>query len=85
MHTQVIELGGQETIPRQRDRMAGGGRKQTVEIKDKGDIDEIFLSLLKEHTAGDPMDEKVKWTKLATKGFKVSRNIVKKLVTIQCK
>ena len=65
--------------------MAGGGRKQTVEIKDKGDIDEIFLSILKEHTAGDPMDEKVKWTHLtkaniaallAKKGFKVSRNIV---------
>ena len=55
----IIELGGQETIPRQRDRMAGGGRKHTVEIKDKGDIDEIFLFILKEHTAGDPMDEKV--------------------------
>jgi len=24
----------------------------------------IFLLLLKEHTAGDPMDEKVKWTDL---------------------
>ncbi len=67
--------------------MAGGGQKQTVEIKDKGAIDEIFLSILKEHTAGDPMDEKVKWTNLtkvniaallAKKGFKVSRNIVKK-------
>ena len=52
----IIELGGQETIPRNRDRMAGGGRKQVVEIKDKdkdkdkGDIDEIFLSILKEHT-----------------------------------
>ena len=83
----IIELGGQETIPRNRDRKVGGGRKQVVEIKDKGDIDEIFLSILKEHTAGDPMDEKVKWTNLtkatiaallATKGFKVSRNIVKK-------
>jgi hypothetical protein len=60
----IIELGGQETIPRQRDRKPGGGRKQTVEIKDKGDIDEIFLSILKEHTAGAPMDEKVKWTNL---------------------
>jgi hypothetical protein len=44
---------------------------------------------LKDHTAGDPMDEKVKWTDLtcadissllATKGFKVSRNIVRKLL-----
>lgn len=28
------------------------------------DIHEAFLLLLKEHTAGDPMDEKVKWTDL---------------------
>lgn len=85
----IIELGGQGTIPRNRDRVSGGGRKQVVEIKDKGDIDEIFLSILKEHTAGDPMDEKVKWTNLTkasiaslltNKGFKVSRNIVKKLL-----
>jgi predicted transcriptional regulator len=85
----IIELGGQETIPRNRDRVAGGGRKQVIESKDKSDIDEIFLSILKEHTAGDLMDEKVKWTNLTkaniatllTKnGFKVSRNIVKKLL-----
>lgn len=85
----IIELRGQEIIPRKRDRMAGGGRKQTVEIKDKGDIDELFLSILKEHTAGDPMDEKVKWTNLtkaniaeflAKEGFKVSRNIIVKLL-----
>lgn len=49
----------------------------------------FFIHLLKEHTAGDPMDEKVKWTNLscsdiasllAKKGFKVSRNIVRKLL-----
>jgi transposase-like protein len=47
------------------------------------------LVLLNEHTAGNPMDEKVKWTNLtcaeigellAEKGFKVSRNIVRKLL-----
>ena len=82
----IIELGGKETISRKRDRKAGGGRKQIIEKQT--DIDEVFLSILKEHTAGDPMDEKVKWTnltkgdivaELAKKGFKVSRNIVKKL------
>ncbi len=85
----IIELGGQETLPRNRERKVGGGRKQIVEMKAQGDIDIIFLSLLKEHTAGDPIDEKVKWTNLtkaniacllATKGFTVSRNIVKKLL-----
>jgi hypothetical protein len=58
----IIELGGQETIPRKRDRKAGGGRKQAIEKQ--ADINEVFLSILKEHTAGDPMDEKVKWTNL---------------------
>jgi hypothetical protein len=49
------------------------------------DINDVFLSILKEHTAGDPMDETKKWTNLtcakigsllAEEGFKVSRNIV---------
>jgi len=47
------------------------------------------LSILKEHTAGDPMDEAKKWTNLtcakigsllAEEDFKVSRNIVRKLL-----
>lgn len=83
----IIELGGKETIPRKRDRKVGGGRKQVIEKQ--ADINDVFLSILTEHTAGDPMDEKVKWTnltkatiaaELAKKGFKVSRNIVKKLL-----
>ena len=48
-----------------------------------------YLTILKDHTAGDPMDEKIKWTDLTRaeissflkkKGFNVSRNIVKKLL-----
>jgi hypothetical protein len=83
----IIELGAKETIPRKRDRKAGGGRKLVIEKQ--ADINDVFLSVLKEHTAGDPMDEKVKWTnltkadiaaELVKKGFKVSRNIVKKLL-----
>jgi hypothetical protein len=83
----IIELGGKETIPRKRDRKSGGGRKQVMETQT--DINDLFLSILKEHTAGDPMDEKVKWTnltkadiaaELTKKGFKISRNIVKKLL-----
>ena len=49
----------------------------------------MFLSILREHTAGDPMDETKKWTNLtcakiasllAEEGFKVSRNVVRKLL-----
>ena len=83
----IRELREKETIPRNRDRKAGGGRKQVIEKLP--DINDVFLSVLKEHTAGDPMDEKVKWTNLTReniaaelkkKGFKISRNIVKKLL-----
>jgi len=83
----IKELGAKDAIPINRDRKAGGGRKQVIE--NNQDINDIFLSVLKEHTAGDPMDEKVKWTnltkadiatELTKKGFKVSRNIVKKLL-----
>lgn len=83
----IIELNEKVTIPKKRDRKAGGGRKQV--IKKQTDINDVFLSILKEHTAGDPMDEAKKWTNLtcakigsllAEESFKVSRNIVRKLL-----
>ncbi len=70
-----------------RNRKPGGGRTQILD-KHK-EIDDIFLAIIKEHTAGDPIDEKKKWTNLtraeiskllAEKGFKISRNIVMKLL-----
>jgi len=81
------ELKEKELSDQNRSRKPGGGRKPKLE--QYSDIDEVFLILLKEHTAGDPMDDKVKWTNLtraeiskllADKGFNVSRNIVKKLL-----
>ncbi len=83
----IQELNEDETLPQNRNRRDGGGR--TAVLDQGSNIDELFLLLLKEHTAGDPMDEKVKWTDLtcanisvflAEKGFKVSRNIVRKLL-----
>lgn len=85
--TGIKELTEEETLPRNRSRKLGGGRKTT--LKKETDISEVFLQLLKEHTAGDPMNEAIKWTNLtgaqiggllAKKGFKVSRNIVRKLL-----
>jgi len=43
-------------------RKTGGGRKGYEE--QYPDIDEKFLDILKNHTAGDPMDETVVWTDL---------------------
>ena len=83
----IKELNEDETLPQNRNRRTGGGRMALLE-KDP-DIDETFLCILKDHTAGDPMDEKVKWTDLTCaeisaflfkKGFKVSRNIVRQLL-----
>jgi len=83
----IKELADEDTLPQGRNRKDGGGRIPV--LKKELDINSVFLQLLKEHTAGDPMDEKVKWTNLscaniagllATKGFMVSRNIVRKLL-----
>ena len=85
--TGIKELAQAETLPQNRNRKAGGGRKAVIEKEP--DINDAFLLILKEHTAGDPMDETKKWTNvtcaeisslLAKKGFKVSRNIVRKLL-----
>jgi transposase len=69
-------------------RKSGGGRKRYDEQHPK--IDEQFLSVLKEHTAGDPMDEKVVWTDLTPDEIskllerehqvKVSKSVIKKLL-----
>lgn len=68
-------------------RREGGGRNTAD--KQFENIDEIFLSVIAEHVAGDPMDEKVKWIKLTRYqismkmkefGVHVSKNIVRKLL-----
>ena len=83
----IEELSVEEELPQNRNRKKGGGRKAILEKET--DINDVFLRLLKEHTAGNPMDETQKWTNLtrsnisdllAKEGFKVSRNIVKKLL-----
>ena len=83
----IKELAETEALPQNRSRKAGGGRKLTLEKQP--DINDVFLQLIKEHTAGDPMNETKKWTNLscaeistllAQDNFKVSRNIVRKLL-----
>lgn len=68
-------------------RRKGGGR-MSADIKFEN-IDEAFLSVISEHVAGDPMNEKIKWVKLTRHeisaamkklGISVSRNIVRKLL-----
>lgn len=52
-----------DSPPESRVRQPGAGRKQIAESYP--DIDEKFLRVLKDHTAGDPMDERVLWTDLS--------------------
>jgi transcriptional antiterminator len=69
-------------------RRPGGGRKSYQETW--VDIDEKFLHVLRDHTAGDPMDERVRWTDLSVKeirqllrdqhDIKVSKPVVRKLL-----
>ncbi len=74
-------------MDKDRNRKVGGGRSPVLEKYP--DINDVFLQLLKAHTAGDPMNAQVKWTNLtcaeiasllAKQGFKVSRNIVRQLL-----
>lgn len=74
---------------KKRVRKSGGGRKQYDETHP--DIDEKFLDVIKQHTAGDPMDETVVWTdlrpwqiaKLLEKKheIRVSKTVIRKLLT----
>ena len=69
-------------------RKSGGGRKPYYEIFP--DIDNQFLTVLQDHTAGDPMREDVRWTNLAPREIanhleieyqvKVSTKIIGKLL-----
>lgn len=70
-------------------RQPGGGRKSYVMIW--GDeLDEKFLEVLRDHTAGDPMDEKVRWTNMTPQeisqtlqqdhDINISKSVIRKLL-----
>jgi len=83
----IEELNTPESIEEQRIRKEGGGRKRT--IKTIKNIDSVFLLVLKDYTAGDPMNENVYWTnltqkeiseKMKEKGICISVTVVKQLL-----
>jgi len=70
-----------------RQRREGGGRKSILLTREG--IDEAFLEIVANSTAGSPMDETIKWTnlsqeeiakRLGEKGFEVSFPIAKQLL-----
>jgi hypothetical protein len=72
----------------QRIRKPGGGRKPYAETWP--DIDAKFVDVISEYTAGDPMDETVRWTNLSPQeiadrlverhGIEVSVTVTRKLL-----
>jgi len=73
----------------ERIRQPGGGRK-SYEVTWGAELDEKFLSVLREHTAGDPLDDQVRWTDLTQReivqalqqqhGIRVSKHVVGRLL-----
>ena len=77
------ELSSETTRVRQK----GAGRKHVLATTQG--LDDAFLDILKNNTAGSPMDETIKWTnlsrpaiakKLEEQGFKVSVTVVDRLL-----
>jgi hypothetical protein len=72
-----------------RQRIRGGGCKAKWNDKE---LNEAFLEVIEPHIAGDPMKPEIKWTNLSRseiaallvkKGFKITKNTVKKLLKHQ--
>lgn len=83
----IYELENPETVPNDRIRKKGAGRKSVIETTEN--IDEIFLKIIDNHIAGDPMNSKIRWTNLSHKkiaakmkneGISISVTVVKKLL-----
>ena len=81
------ELTKEELSDDGRVRKSGGGNKRILDTTKE--IDEVFLEIIREHTAGSPMDEEIKWTNLTRseitrlfkeRGMDVSEYVVKQLL-----
>ena len=82
-----LNLPASKSDTQNRIRRKGAGRKPSIEIIEN--IDEVFLKVIDDYIAGDPMDEKIRWTNLSRKqiaekmqeqGIHISVTVVKKLL-----
>lgn len=81
------ELQDEQAMEQSSIRQEGGGRKSAFE--QIAGLDDVFLRVIEQHTAGSPMDETVKWTNLtrqeivellAKEGINVSVTVVDQLL-----
>ena len=68
------ELNSELSNEDSRIRQAGAGRKLILDTKEG--LENAFLEVIKDHTAGSPMDETIKWTNLSRP--EISENLIKK-------
>lgn len=83
----LAELKDQAALAQTRIRRSGAGRKPATEAVPQ--LEETFLEVLTDQTAGSPTNEKVKWTNLTQgqiagqlkeRGISVSESVVKQLL-----
>jgi len=83
----VEELRGEILLDEERIRKPGGGKKKVMDTVEN--IDEVFFEILRDHTAGSPMNEEIKWTNLTRveiskafkeRGLNISEHVVKQLL-----
>jgi Rhodopirellula transposase DDE domain len=83
----IAELADETALKRERIRQIGGGRKSAFE--GIAGLEDAFLRVLEQHTAGSPTDETIKWTNLKRheiaallkeKGIEVSVTVVDQLL-----
>lgn len=84
----LAELTHPERLPEEgRIRHKGGGRKRILDTQPE--LDNLFVKVLREYTAGDPMNADIRWTnlkppqiadKLQQEGVEASVYIVKQLL-----
>lgn len=87
MQLGLAELNDETALKMSRIRQPGGGRPKALEIIEG--LDEAFLRVIAQHTAGSPMDEALKWTNLTRQeiaqlleqeGIRVSVNVIDQLL-----
>lgn len=83
----ISDISNEEEMNLKRIRKSGGGRRSKLESIES--INDVFLSVVSDRTAGSPMKNSLKWTDLtkaeiikamSKKGIIISKNIVKKLL-----
>jgi hypothetical protein len=83
----INELYNGSNVPDRYSRMPTAGAKKIIDKIEN--IDKIFLDILKDKTAGSPMNEEIIWTNLKLKeiseefkvmGYNVSEHVVKQLL-----